>query len=46
MKTYIIEETHIYQIEANSEEEAEQKFIAAEDLNEFDCGVHHREVYQ
>lgn len=46
MKTYIIEETRIYQIEANSEEEAEQKFLAAEDRNEFDCGVQNREVYE
>ena len=46
MKTYIIKETCLYQIEANSEDEAEEKFVNAEDLNEYFIGLEEREVYE
>jgi hypothetical protein len=46
MKTYIIREVVIYQVDAESAEEAEEKFLNAEDINEFLSGVDHREVYE
>lgn len=46
MKTFTIKETVLYQIEADSAEEAEEKFCDAEDTNEFFSGVEEREVYE
>ena len=45
MKTYTISEVVFYEVKANSEEEAEKKFLEAEDVNKFFDHVEDREVY-
>jgi hypothetical protein len=46
MKTYIIREVVLYEVEAETAEEAEEKFLHSEDLNQFLVGVDNREVYE
>ena len=46
MKTYMISEVAYYKIQANSEEEAEEKLLASEDMNKFFHHVEDREVWE
>jgi hypothetical protein len=46
MKTYMISEVAYYKIQANSEEEAEEKLLESEDMNKFFHHVEDREVWE
>lgn len=45
-KTYIIKETCFYEVEAASEEEAEEIFVQTEDINTLFTHCEDREAYQ
>jgi hypothetical protein len=44
MKTYQIAECVLYEVKAESAEEAEQKFLGADKINEFFVAVEDREI--